>query len=89
MAIAHDDLAIMNALKVPKPTYANRWKSVRIEDIEVVYDGRRNHFSVEAEYKIDEDRNVIVGTIRYDGRPITAVPAIVDLIERAIQQDQV
>lgn len=76
-------------LKVPQPTYASPWKKVHIEDIEVVYDGRRNHFSVEAEYKIDEDRNVIVGTVRYDGKPITAIPAIVDLIERAIQGDQV
>jgi len=87
--IATDELAIVNALKVPKPTYASQWKRVHIEDIEVVYDGRRAHFSVEAEYKIDEDRNVIVGTVRYDGKPITAIPAIVDLIEQAIASDQV
>lgn len=74
--------------KVSPPTYANPWKSMDIDDIEVVYDGRRGHFSVNVDYKVDEDGNVIVGTVRYDGKPITAIPVIVAMIEEAIQGDQ-
>lgn len=87
MVIATDDMALINALKVPKPTYANRWKPVHIEDIEIRYDGRVAHFSLEVDHQVDEDGNVIVGTVRYQGQPITAIPALVDLIEQAITSD--
>jgi len=76
-------------MKVPKPMYANQWKRMDIADIEVVYDGRRGYFSLNVDYKVDEDGSVIVGTVRYDGKPISKIPVIVDLIEQALQSDQV
>ena len=84
MAIAHDELALMNALRPAQPK-PRTW----IEDIEVRYDGRSRFFSVQVEHKTDEDGNVIAGTMYYDGKPISSIPVIVELIELALQSDQV
>jgi len=66
------------------PRYQREW----FEDISVSFEGRTAYLSVEAEHTTDMDGNPIVGTIYYDGKPISAIPVLVNLIELALQDEE-
>jgi hypothetical protein len=74
-------------LKAPPPNFNPRYKREWFEDLAVTFAGRTEYFSVEAEWVRDESGGVIVGTVYYDGKPISALPAIVSLIEQAVQEE--
>lgn len=91
MAIAHDEMLLLRRVLERKPVgrpsnprYRRSW----FEDLQLTFCGRSQYFSVEAEWREDEDGNMIVGTVYYDGKPITALPAIVDLIEQQLTEER-
>jgi hypothetical protein len=57
------------------------------EDIQVRIGNRVGHFSVQVEHKLDIDGNVVAERILYDGKPVTLIPVIADLIEQTLQDE--
>lgn len=75
----------MNAIPKALPATQQRtW----VEDIEIKVDGQNTYVSLEVDHSKDQDGNIVVKTVLYDGKPITALPALVDLIERVLEADE-
>lgn len=58
------------------------------EDIEIRFAGRVGHFSVEVEHALDVDGNAVIKKIYYDGKPITAVPVLVEMLEQSLEDER-
>jgi hypothetical protein len=61
---------------------------VYLEDIEVKCGGRSNFMSVEVVYTYYADGWPNIKSVLYDGKPITMLPAMVDLFEQVLKDEQ-
>jgi hypothetical protein len=61
---------------------------VWLEDIEVKCGGRTSYMSVEVVFKYYADGWPNIKSVLYDGKPITMLPAMVDLFEQVIKDEQ-
>jgi hypothetical protein len=61
---------------------------VWLEDIEVKCGGRTQYLSVEVLFKYDADGWPHIKAVLYDGKPITMLPAMVDLFEHVLKDEQ-
>ena len=64
-------------------------RRVWLEDIEVKLGNRTTYLSVEAIFRYDADGSPNIRTVLYDGKPITMLPAMVDLFEQVLKDEQI
>lgn len=58
------------------------------EDIEIRFAGIVRHFSVEVDHELDVDGHAVVKRIYYDGKPITAIPVMVEMLEQSLEDER-
>lgn len=58
------------------------------EDIEIRIAGRVGHFSVEVDHRLDDEGNVVIDKVYYDGRAITGIPVMVEMLERSLEDER-
>jgi hypothetical protein len=63
-------------------------KRVWLEDVEVKCGGRTTYLSVEVIFRYSADGYPSIRTVLYDGKPITMLPAMVDLFEQVLKDEQ-
>lgn len=57
------------------------------EDMEIRFDGKVTHLSLQIGHKWDADGNPYVTRMLYDGKPIPLLPPIVDMVEQLLKSD--
>lgn len=66
------------------PRNKRRWR----EDIKIEFAGMVRHFSVEVDHKMGADGNAVISKIYYDGKPITAIPVLVEMLEQSLEDER-
>lgn len=66
------------------PRNKRKWR----EDIEIRFAGMVRHFSVEVDHTLDVDGNVVVSKIYYDGKPISTIPVMVEMLEKSLEDER-
>lgn len=66
------------------PRNRRRWR----EDIKIEFAGRVGYFSVEVDHELDIDGNAVIKTIYYDGKPITKIPVLVEMLEQSLEDER-
>ena len=75
---------VAESINLSVPMTRGEW----FEDIAITLNGRTQYLSVQVDHKLYADGEPNVCAIYYEGRQITMLPVLVDLIAQAIKDNQ-